>query len=142
LLSGKNFGCGSSREHAIWALDEFGIRAIIAPSFSTIFHANCIANGLLPIRLPAESIAQLADFVEQDPQKNRLLIDLENRSVSFPPDRVFKFDMVDSDVEMLLNGWDPVTLTLRLEEEIQSFQSADRIARPWIYLEKDSAGSG
>ena len=134
LLSGKNFGCGSSREHAVWALDEFGIRVIIAPSFGAIFYANCIANGLLPISFPADIIMQLADFVEKAPQKNKLLVDLENRSVSFPPDEIFHFDMVDTDAEMLLNGWDPVTLTLRLEKEIESFRQEDRKIRPWIYL--------
>jgi len=134
LLSGKNFGCGSSREHAVWALDEFGIRVIIAPSFGAIFYANCIANGLLPISFPADIIMQLADFVEKAPQKNKLLVDLENRSVSFPPDEIFHFDMVDTDAEMLLNGWDPVTLTLRLEKEIESFRQEDRKTRPWIYL--------
>lgn len=134
LLSGKNFGCGSSREHAVWALDEFGIRAIIAPSYGAIFQANCIANGLLPISLPAEVIAQLAAFVKQDPQKNRLHIDLEQRSVSGSPDRVFSFNIMDSDTEKLLNGWDPVSLTLHLENQIQSFQQSDRKNRPWIYL--------
>ena len=134
LLSGKNFGCGSSREHAVWALDEFGIRVIIAPSFGAIFYANCIANGLLPVSFPAKVIAQMTAFVEKDPQKNKLLIDLENRSVSFPPGEIFHFDVVDSDAEMLLNGWDPVTLTLRLEKEIESFRQEDRKIRPWIYL--------
>jgi 3-isopropylmalate/(R)-2-methylmalate dehydratase small subunit len=136
LLSGKNFGCGSSREHAVWALDEFGIRVIIAPSFGAIFYANCIANGLLPINFPAQIIAQLADFVEKAPQKNQLLIDLDHRSVAIPAGEIFHFDMVDSDAEMLLNGWDPVTLTLRLETEIESFRQNDRETRPWIYLQK------
>jgi 3-isopropylmalate/(R)-2-methylmalate dehydratase small subunit len=136
LLSGRNFGCGSSREHAVWALDEFGIRAIIAPSFGAIFYANCIANGLLPISIPAEVIAQLTDFVEHDPQKNHLLIDLQHRSVSCPPDHVFNFDISDSDAEMLLNGWDPVTLTLHYDREIESFTQKDKKIRPWIYLQK------
>jgi 3-isopropylmalate/(R)-2-methylmalate dehydratase small subunit len=136
LLSGKNFGCGSSREHAVWALDEFGIRVIIASSFGAIFYANCIANGLLPISLPAQVIARLAGFVGKAPQKNQLLIDLEHRSVNIPAGETFHFKMVDSDAEMLLNGWDPVTLTLRLEEEIKSFRQNDRKTRPWIYLQK------
>jgi len=134
LLSGKNFGCGSSREHAVWALDEFGIRVIVASSFGAIFHANCVANGLLPISLSAEVIAQLADLVAKNPQQNQLLVDLENRSVSGPTGETFKFEMADSDAEMLLNGWDPVTLTLRLDNEIQSFRQKDRKTRPWIYL--------
>jgi 3-isopropylmalate/(R)-2-methylmalate dehydratase small subunit len=135
LLSGKNFGCGSSREHAVWALDEFGIRVIIAPSFGAIFYANCIANGLLPISFPAQVIALLAGFVEKAPQKNQLLIDLEHRSVTTLAGETFHFEMVDTDAEMLLNGWDPVTLTLRLEKEIESFRQNDRKTRPWIYLQ-------
>lgn len=134
LLSGKNFGCGSSREHAVWALDEFGIRAIVAPSFGAIFYANCIANGLLPISFSADVIAQLANFVEKDPQANQLLINLENRTVSSSAAETFHFDIMDSDAEMLLNGWDPVTLTLRHEKEIESFRQKDRELRPWIYL--------
>ena len=134
LLSGKNFGCGSSREHAVWALDEFGIRVIIAPSFGAIFYANCIANGLLPISFPTQVIARLAGFVEKAPQKNQLLIDLEHRSVTMPASETFHFGMVDTDAKMLLNGWDPVTLTLRLEKEIEAFRQKDRKIRPWIYL--------
>ncbi len=135
LLSGKNFGCGSSREHAVWALDEFGIRVIIAPSFGAIFYGNCIANGLLPISFPAQVIARLADFVEEAPHKNQLLVDLAHRNVTMLASETFHFDMVDSDAEMLLNGWDPVTLTLRLEKEIESFRQNDRKTRPWIYLQ-------
>jgi len=136
LLAGKNFGCGSSREHAVWALDEFGIRVIIAPSFGAIFYANCIANGLLPIRLPAEVIARLAGFISNDPGKNQLLIDLVQRSVGTPQGESFDFDIADSDAEMLLNGWDPIALTLRLEAQIEAFRQKDELARPWIYLRK------
>jgi 3-isopropylmalate/(R)-2-methylmalate dehydratase small subunit len=134
LLAGRNFGCGSSREHAVWALGEFGIRAIIAPSFGSIFRANCIANGLLPISLEAEMIRQLAEWVEQNPQKNRLHIDLEQHRVAFSRERIFHFDIEDSDAEMLLNGWDPIALTLRLEDRIKIFQESDRLERPWVYL--------
>jgi len=134
LLSGKNFGCGSSREHAVWALDEFGIRTIIAPSFGSIFQSNCIANGLLPISLPATTIAEMVDFVESDPQQNRLCVDLGQRSVSFSTDHIVYFDIRDSAAEMLLNGWDPIALTLRLDDQIEAFQAADRKVRPWIYL--------
>jgi len=136
LLAGKNFGCGSSREHAVWALDEFGIRVIIAPSFGAIFYANCIANGLLPIRLPAEVIARLAGFAGKDPGINQLVVDLVRRSVSMPQGEAFEFDIADSDAEMLLNGWDPIALTLRLESQIESFRKKDELARPWIYLRK------
>ena len=134
LLGGKNFGCGSSREHAVWALDEFGIRAIIAPSFGSIFRANCIANGLLPVSLEAEAIAQLAEWVEKSPQTNHLKIDLEQRSVSASQDLVFHFEMETSDADMLLHGLDPIALTLRLEVQIEAFQEADKMERPWVYL--------
>ena len=134
LLGGKNFGCGSSREHAVWALAEFGIRAIIAPSFGAIFRANCIANGLLPISLGADIIGQLAEWVEKNPQVNRVRIDLEKRSINASQGLVFNFDMEDSDADMLLNGLDPIALTLRLEDQIKAYQETDRQERPWVYL--------
>ena len=134
LLSGLNFGCGSSREHAVWALDEFGIRSIIAVSFGAIFRSNCIANGLLPICLPPQVIATLAGFVEQDPRNNRLRIDLVARSVTADPTRVFAFEIADSEAQMLLEGADPVALTLRLEQRIEAFEETDRKRRPWVYL--------
>lgn len=134
LLSGVNFGCGSSREHAVWALDEYGIRAIIAVSFGAIFRTNCIANGLLPISLPAESIAALAEYVEENPREHQLDIDLRQRTVTAAPGTAFTFDMAESDAEMLLNGLDPVALTLRQDQQIRQLQEADRKARPWVYL--------
>jgi len=134
LLSGINFGCGSSREHAVWALGEYGIRAIIAESFGSIFYSNCIANGLLPITLSEKEIDRLSRFVEADPRRNLLHIDLEKRTVSASPGQVYPFDIADSDAEMLLNGLDPVALTLRQEEQIQAFQEKDRLQRPWVYL--------
>jgi 3-isopropylmalate/(R)-2-methylmalate dehydratase small subunit len=134
LLGGKNFGCGSSREHAVWALDEFGIRAVIAPSFGAIFRTNCIANGLLPIILEVDKIGQLVEWVKQNPRKNQLHIDLEQRMVNFSAGQVFHFNIEDSDAEMLLNGWDPIALTLRLEDHIKTFEESDRLDRPWVYL--------
>ena len=134
LLGGRNFGCGSSREHAVWALAEFGIRAIIAPSFGAIFRANCIANGLLPICLEAGFIQQLADWVEENPQANRLQIDLDQRSVGASQELLFQFEIDDSDAEMLLHGMDPIALTLRLEDQIRDFQQSDEQKRPWVYL--------
>ena len=134
LLSGRNFGCGSSREHAVWALDEFGFRAIIAPSFGAIFRANCIANGLLPVSLEADDIDLLAEWVAKDPQANCLKIDLEQRCVTTSPNRVFDFEMDESDAQMLLHGLDPIALTLRLEDQIEAFQQSDRLKRPWVYL--------
>ena len=109
---------------------EFGIRAIIAPSFGAIFRANCIANGLLPICLEADFIQQLADWVEEDPQANRLQIDLDQRSVGASQELLFQFEMDDSDAEMLLHGLDPIALTLRLEDQIRDFQQSDKQNAP------------
>lgn len=134
LLSGVNFGCGSSREHAVWALDEFGIRAIIAVSFGAIFRTNCIANGLLPICLPAEIIEELADYTRENPREHMLEINLEQRTVAATPGRIFPFEIAKSDAEMLLEGLDPIALTLRLDDQIRAFQASDRKARPWVYL--------
>jgi 3-isopropylmalate/(R)-2-methylmalate dehydratase small subunit len=134
LLTGRNFGCGSSREHAVWALAEYGIRAVVAPSFGAIFHANCIANGLLPIELDTAAITGLADHTGRDPQRNRLVIDLRQRSIRAAAGLEYRFEMAESDAEMLLNGWDPVALTLRLEHRIDEFQRRDRKQRPWAYL--------
>lgn len=134
LLSGRNFGCGSSREHAVWALDEFGIRAIVAESFGSIFHSNCINNGLLPIQLEADQIAQLANSVTDQPQKHLIQIDLEQRQICTSTGECFNFNMKTSDAAMLLNGWDPIALTLKNRQEIERFRKSDRIRRPWAYL--------
>jgi 3-isopropylmalate/(R)-2-methylmalate dehydratase small subunit len=134
LLSGRNFGCGSSREHAVWALDEYGIRAIIAPSFGAIFSANCIANGLLPARLPEDQVQALAAWVATDPQQNQLNIDLESRCITTTAGQVYNFEILDADAEMLLQGLDPIALTMQKEEAIRSFELSDRLARPWVEL--------
>ena len=134
LLSGVNFGCGSSREHAVWALAEFGVRSIIAVSFGAIFRNNCIANGLLPVCLPADAVKELAGYVEKSPQERPVLVDLEQRTVTAGASISYPFEMADSDAEMLLSGMDPVALTLRMDHEIRDFQKTDRLARPWVYL--------
>ena len=134
LLSGRNFGCGSSREHAVWALVEYGFRAIIAESFGGIFRANCIANGLLPISMPEQIVLELADFVIPNPPQRRLSIDLTQRTVTAAPGQRYSFDIAKSDAEMLIEGLDPISLTLRLDNNIRSFHEADRQRRPWVYL--------
>ncbi len=135
LLSGANFGCGSSREHAVWALKEFGIRAIIAPSFGAIFYTNCIRNGILPVRLADEVVKALAAQVENDPQANKIHIDLESRCVQAPDGTVYDFEIEDGARAMLLEGLDMIGLTLRHADAIDAFEKKDRQARPWIYLE-------
>lgn len=122
LLAGKNFGCGSSREHAVWALAEYGIRAIIAKSFAPIFYNNCIRNGLLPIVLDRAAIAAMAGKTVQ--------IDLAAQTAgghSFAIDEEAKL--------MLLEGLDAIDLTLQHRDAIAMWQKQDRAARPWIYLE-------
>jgi 3-isopropylmalate/(R)-2-methylmalate dehydratase small subunit len=134
LLAGENFGCGSSREHAVWALDEFGIRALIAPSYGSIFRANCIANGLLPITLPFNEVQALAAAIGTKASAHELAIDLELGSILTPDGSTCHFEIREADAAMLLNGWDPIALTLQHEDAIRAFTSRDRDERPWAYL--------
>lgn len=134
LLSGINFGCGSSREHAVWALHEYGIRVVIAPSFGAIFAGNCVRNGILPMVLPEAQIAELAAAVAADPQRLRLKVDLQ-RCVVEAGGRSYPFTLPASQREMLLKGLDPIALTLESAAAIDAFQAADRRARPWIWLD-------
>ncbi|NJD32216.1 MAG: 3-isopropylmalate dehydratase small subunit [Gammaproteobacteria bacterium] len=135
LLAGENFGCGSSREHAVWALLEFGIRAIVAPSFAPIFHMNCVRNGILPVRLPAATVAALAESVGADPQSRRLTVDLVRQVVVAPDGVESGFEIEPESREMLLEGLDAIDLTLRQRGAIDAFVESDRAARPWIYLQ-------
>ena len=119
LLTGQNFGCGSSREHAVWALKEYGFRAIIAQSFGEIFYNNCVRNGILPIVLAAELITKLPREVS---------IDLPAQTVA-----EFKFDMPEGDKKMLIDGLDMIAQTLEHEVDISAFLDSDKVKRPWIY---------
>ena len=134
LLAGLNFGCGSSREHAVWALKEYGIRVVIAPSFGAIFAGNCVRNGLLPVVLPATQIAALAASVAPDPQRLQLQVDLQHCVVTDAAGQRHVFTLAASQREMLLKGLDPIALTLELAPQIDAFQAQDRAARPWVYL--------
>ena len=134
LLAGRNFGCGSSREHAVWALHDFGIRVIIAESFGRIFGNNCARNRLLAIRLPAEQIAAIRRETKSDPQNRRLTVDLEKRIVTLPGGTKAAFDVDAFDREMLMKGLDYVDFTLQYEEEIDRFIKDDQTARPWAHL--------
>ncbi len=135
LLSGENFGCGSSREHAVWALLEYGIRSVIAPSFAPIFHGNCVRNGILPVRLDADGVARLAAAVAPDPQQRRLTVDLLRQRVAGPDGLEFRFDIEPEEREMLLEGLDAIDLTLKHRDAIEAFGARDRERRPWIYLQ-------
>jgi len=134
LLAGENFGCGSSREHAVWALLEYGFRAILAPSFSPIFRMNCVRNGIVPICLPATTIAALAESVAIAPQARRVTVDLVRQVVSGPDGAVHPFAIDPESREMLLEGLDAIDLTLKQRGAIEAFTEADRALRPWIYV--------
>ena len=133
LLSGANFGCGSSREHAVWALREWGVRCVIAPSFGLIFHDNCVRNGVLPVVLGDDVIEDLARQVEADPGTARLRVSLENSTVTAPDGTAHAFDIRQADREMLLGGLDAISVTSKHEQAIFAFQERDRLARPWVY---------
>ena len=138
LLGGDNFGCGSSREHAVWALSEYGFRAIVAPSFSPIFYMNCVRNGVLPVRLPAASVTTLAEQVAVDPPARRISIDLDAQRLTGPDGAEYAFEIEPGAKEMLLEGLDAIDLTMKQKSAIDAFLTRDREQRPWIYL----AGEG
>lgn len=136
ILSGDNFGCGSSREHAVWALHEWGIRAIITPGFGNIFYGNCIRNGILPVVLPNDVVENIAAQVETNPGKNLVKVDLSNCIVTAADGLTHSFEIGSGDREMLLEGLDAIAVTQRRDDEILAFQARDRLKRPWIYLEE------
>jgi len=132
LLARENFGCGSSREHAVWALDEYGIRCMIAPSFADIFFSNSFKSGLLPIGLGAEVVDKLFREVEATPGY-RLVVDLAAQTVTAPGGEAFSFEVDPFRKECLLNGWDDIGLTLRHADEIRAFEVRRRQDAPWLF---------
>jgi 3-isopropylmalate/(R)-2-methylmalate dehydratase small subunit len=132
LIAGANFGCGSSREHAVWAMAEFGFRAVIAPSFGAIYYGNCVRNGILPVRLPEDAVSALAAWVEADPAGHRVTVDLPQQTVTGPAS--YSFEIAPGDKEMLLDGLDPIGVTLKREPQIAAFEAKDRVRRPWVYI--------
>ncbi|HIF19488.1 MAG TPA: 3-isopropylmalate dehydratase small subunit [Gammaproteobacteria bacterium] len=132
LLSGSNFGCGSSREHAVWAIHEWGIKVIIAPSFGSIFYNNCIKNGVLPINLDEEKIASINHFVAIDPMKNKLYIDLNNRIINYDKETIEHFPIDEQDQAFLINGLDQIDQTLNKISLINDFEEAHRGKNPWL----------
>lgn len=127
ILAGSNFGCGSSREHAVWALAEYGFRAVIAPSFAPIFAGNCIRNGVLPVVLDASVIAEIEQAHDQ------VTIDLEAQTISLPNGQNWAFVLDEEAKMMLLEGLDAIDLSLKKAAEIGAWQAEDRVRRPWIY---------
>jgi 3-isopropylmalate/(R)-2-methylmalate dehydratase small subunit len=136
LLSGENFGCGSSREHAAWALSEYGIRAIIAPSFGSIFKGNCSRNGILPIVLSDQVIQAIADQVRLAPQENQVTINLPEQTLTCPNGEILGFEIEAGPKEMLVEGLDPIALTQRLNREISDFEGDYQLRRPWLFEAK------
>ena len=131
LLTRRNFGCGSSREHAPWALEQYGFRAILAPSFADIFFNNCFKNGMLPIPLSEAEISQLFDEVNVTPGYT-LTIDLPRQRVVTPQGREIPFDVQPFRKECLLNGWDDIGLTLRHKDKIATFEAHRLATKPWL----------
>ena len=138
LLAGDNFGCGSSREHAVWALMESCFRAIISPSFATIFRNNALRSGLLTVALPQHELDQLVEWVSADPAAHTIQLDLDTCSIEFDPERDKKIFSVDPTArDMLLKGLDEIGLTEQSLDEITAFEKRDQARRPWVYLPSD-----
>jgi len=131
LLARKNFGCGSSREHAPWAIEQYGFRALIAPSFADIFFNNCFKNGLLPIVLPDQQVAQLFDAVHAFPGY-ALTIDLPRQCIVLPQGEEIAFEVNPFRKHCLLNGFDDIGLTLRHADTIRSFEAQRLASKPWL----------
>ena len=132
IVADDNFGCGSSREHAPWALHDHGIRALIAPSFADIFFGNCFKNGMLPIVLDAAAVGALFHAVAQAPGY-RLHIDLAAQVVTTPEGRTFRFEVDAHRKNCLLNGLDDIALTLERSDAIRSYEDRRREREPWLF---------
>ena len=131
VLGGRNFGCGSSREMAVWALEEAGIRCVIAPSFGDIFYNNCLQNGLLPVRIDADAVRRIASVAASG---TPVEVDLRALEIRVPGLAAIAFEFDRAQQQALLEGLDEIDQTLRLAATIDSFRSADRGARRWAYL--------
>jgi len=139
LITGPNFGCGSSREGAVWSLQEMGIRAIIGSSFGDIFFANCFQNGILPIVIDKAIVEGLAAEVEHSQGAGRIGVDLEQQTITSPSRKQHRFEIDPRRRQGLLQGLDEVALTLQRDAEIRAFQAADRTERPWIHFARNPA---
>src|SRR5438067_6503564 len=131
LVAGENFGCGSSREHAPWALLDFGITCVIAPSFADIFYNNCFKNGILPIKLPQADVDKLMDDAERGANAT-ITIDLAKQEITGPDGGCIKFAIDPFRKHCLLNGLDDIGLTLRKAEAIDRFEAERKAATPWL----------
>jgi 3-isopropylmalate/(R)-2-methylmalate dehydratase small subunit len=131
LVSGENFGCGSSREHAPWALLDFGIRCVIAPSYADIFFGNCFKNGILPMILPEARVNELLRFLLELPGAE-ITVDLPAQTVTGPDGKVDKFDIDPFRKHCLINGLDDIGLTLQKETSIKAYEGRVAAERPWV----------
>ena len=132
LVAGDNFGCGSSREHAPWALLDFGIRVVIAPSFADIFFNNCFKNGILPIALPQEQVDKLMENAERGANAT-VTVDLENQVITGPDGGSIPFDVDPFRKHCLLNGLDEIGLTMAKASDIDAFEGQQKSGQPWLY---------
>lgn len=133
LVAGANFGCGSSREHAPWAILDFGIRCVIAPSFADIFYNNCFKNGILPIVLPQDQVDLLMDDARRG--ANAIItVDLESQEITGPDGGKIKFDVDPFRKHCLINGLDDIGLTLVKKPAIDSFEARQKLSEPWLYV--------
>jgi len=131
LVTGENFGCGSSREHAPWALLDFGFKCVIAPSFADIFYNNCFKNGILPIRLPQEYVDKLMDDADRGANAT-ISIDLEAQTITGPDGGEITFEVEEFKKHCLMNGLDDVGLTMEHEGKITSFEDDRKVTQPWL----------
>lgn len=138
LLAGANFGCGSSREHAVWALREFGFRCIVAPSFGAIFRGNCIRNGVLPATVDEAGFDTLAAAIDRSPKPD-LAVDLVRCLVSGPQGIVLPFTLPAEDRDMLLEGLDEIGVTLKRMTQIEAFEALHKPRRPWLFRSRVAA---
>jgi 3-isopropylmalate/(R)-2-methylmalate dehydratase small subunit len=132
LLARENFGCGSSREHAPWALEDYGFRVIIAPSFADIFFNNCFKNGMLPIVLSADDVDALFEETEAS-EGYKLNIDLSEQSITSPSGKSYKFDVDAFRKHCLLNGLDDIGLTMQHQDAIKAFETKHKAVQPWLF---------
>jgi len=130
-VAGDNFGCGSSREHAPWALLDFGIRCVIAPSYADIFYNNCFKNGILPIALPQEQVDILMKDAERG-ENARIEVDLESQTITSSDGQVFSFDVDPFKKHCLMNGLDDIGLTMEKISSIDTFEKKAQTDRPWV----------
>jgi 3-isopropylmalate/(R)-2-methylmalate dehydratase small subunit len=135
LVTRDNFGCGSSREHAPWALEDYGFRSIIAPSFADIFYNNCFKNGILPIKLSTSEVDELFVFIHSNPGA-RLVIDLNKQTVEIPKGKSYTFEVDPFRKDCLYRGLDDIGLTLLQESKIDEFEKKQKEALPWLYPAK------